>query len=84
MASIFGGDVRDCANDAFDEIVFGGPDGERLLDAYNGRRDCNASDLLYEIIDGAEEAGKDAAEMAVDSYIRGRKAEFINLLEGKE
>lgn len=84
MASIFGDDLYEFANETFDEVVFSGPDGDRLLYAYNERKDSGATDLLFEIVRLAEEAAKDAVKEAITSYIEGRKQEFIDFLEDRE
>ncbi len=81
---MLGDALYDFANEAFDEIVFDGPDGERLLQVYNGWENSDATDYLFSIVNEAEEVGTEAARDAVIQHIKESKQGFIDFLNGEE
>lgn len=85
MANLEVGDVLyDYANEVFDEVVFGGPEGDRLLEKYNLRDDDDATEALFDIVRDAEIVAKEAVKEAVYDCIESNRQWFIELLAGKE
>lgn len=85
MAKLELGDVLyDYANEVFDEVVFGGPDGDGLLEKYNLMDNDDVREALFDIVRDAEIVAKEAVAEAVHDCIESNKQEFIDLLIGKE
>ena len=59
--SMFSEALYNLANEVFDEVMFDGPNGKRLLQVYNDWENDDARDYLFSIVNEAEEAGKEAA-----------------------
>jgi len=76
-------ELYEMANDIFDEEVFAGTAGDKLLEEYNDIPDDDAREKLFDIVREMEESAREAIEKEMRRIARERKGEFIREVRQK-
>ena len=78
-----GDELYDMANEVFDEVVFSGVAGDKLLEQYNDLPDDGAREMLFDIVHEMQDVAKDAVREAMERVAKEHKGEFVHEVRQK-